>query len=240
MIKVKNLHKYNRDQHVLKGINLEIHYGEVVVLIGDKSAGKSTLLRCLNYVEGKDVGEIIFNGIELNNIREEIGIVFARFNLFPHKTVVENVIETPTIIQNEGKERAIAKGMSMLKKVGLNNMAYVYPKKLSNSQKQRVAIARALMSHPKVLLFDEPTVSVEPECVDDVLQVIRQLTEEGMTMVIATDELDFAREIADKIVFLTGGEVVEEGDPEKFFKGPSTVKAQRFLEKSWRKEKSEP
>lgn len=236
MIKVKNLHKYFNDLHVLKGINLEINSGEVVVILGASGSGKSTLLRCLNYLEMKNEGEIWFDNqnidpkkVKLNKVREDIGMVFQHFNLFPHKTVIENIIEAPVIVRNIAKEKATEKGMELLKKVGLSDKAHVYPEKLSGGQKQRVAIARALAMNPKVMLFDEPTSALDPELVGEVLQVMKELAKEGMTMVVVTHEMGFAREVADRIVFLDNGVIVEENTPEEFFSNPKSEKAKQFL-----------
>lgn len=236
MIKVKNLHKYFNDLHVLKGINLEINSGEVVVILGASGSGKSTLLRCLNYLEMKNEGEIWFDHqnidpkkVKLNKVREDIGMVFQHFNLFPHKTVIENIIEAPVIVRNIAKEKATEKGMELLKKVGLSDKAHVYPEKLSGGQKQRVAIARALAMNPKAMLFDEPTSALDPELVGEVLQVMKELAKEGMTMVVVTHEMGFAREVADRIVFLDNGVIVEENTPEEFFSNPKSEKAKQFL-----------
>lgn len=236
MIKVKNLHKYFKNLHVLKGIDLEIKSREVVVILGASGSGKSTLLRCLNYLEMKDEGEIWFEDkdidpikVKLNKVREDIGMVFQHFNLFPHKTVIENVIEAPTIVRKIAKEEATAKGMDLLKKVGLADKAHVYPEKLSGGQKQRVAIARALAMNPKVMLFDEPTSALDPELVGEVLQVMKELAKEGMTMVVVTHEMGFAREVADRVVFLENGVIAEENTPNEFFTNPQSEKAKQFL-----------
>lgn len=236
MIKVKNLHKYFKNLHVLKGIDLEIKPKEVVVILGASGSGKSTLLRCLNYLEVKDDGEIWFENtnvdpsqVKLNKVREDIGMVFQHFNLFPHKTVIENIIEAPTIVRKISKEKAISQGMELLKKVGLEDKAQVYPEKLSGGQKQRVAIARALAMQPRVMLFDEPTSALDPELVGEVLQVMKELAQDGMTMVIVTHEMGFAREVADRVVFLDNGVIAEENTPEAFFTNPQSEKAKQFL-----------
>lgn len=238
MIKVKNLHKYFKDLHVLKGIDLEINNKEVVVILGASGSGKSTLLRCLNYLEVKDEGEIWFEdikvdpaNIKLNKIREDIGMVFQHFNLFPHKTVIENIIEAPVVVRKMDKEKAVEQGMELLKKVGLEDKAHVYPEKLSGGQKQRVAIARSLAMNPRVLLFDEPTSALDPELVGEVLNVMKELAQEGMTMVVVTHEMGFAREVADRIVFLDQGVIAEESTPEEFFSNPKSEKARQFLGK---------
>lgn len=221
---------------MLKGINLEINSGEVVVILGASGSGKSTLLRCLNYLEMKNEGEIWFDNqnidpkkVKLNKVREDIGMVFQHFNLFPHKTVIENIIEAPVIVRNIAKDKATEKGMELLKKVGLSDKAHVYPEKLSGGQKQRVAIARALAMNPKAMLFDEPTSALDPELVGEVLQVMKELAKEGMTMVVVTHEMGFAREVADRIVFLDNGVIVEENTPEEFFSNPKSEKAKQFL-----------
>ncbi|VEF46189.1 amino acid ABC transporter ATP-binding protein [Bacillus freudenreichii] len=238
MIKVKNLHKYFNDLHVLKGIDLEVKSQEVVVILGASGSGKSTLLRCLNYLEVKDNGEIWFEetkvdpaSIKLNKVREDIGMVFQHFNLFPHKTVIENIIEAPLIVRKMDKEKASQQGMELLKKVGLADKAHVYPEKLSGGQKQRVAIARSLAMNPRVLLFDEPTSALDPELVGEVLNVMKELAQEGMTMVVVTHEMGFAREVADRVVFLDNGVIAEESTPEQFFTNPKSEKARQFLGK---------
>ncbi len=238
MIKVKNLHKYFKDLHVLKGIDLEVKSKEVVVILGASGSGKSTLLRCLNYLEVKDEGEIWFEDtkvdpahIKLNKVREDIGMVFQHFNLFPHKTVIENIIEAPIIVRRLEREEAIQQGMELLEKVGLADKAHVYPEKLSGGQKQRVAIARSLAMNPRALLFDEPTSALDPELVGEVLNVMKELAQEGMTMVVVTHEMGFAREVADRIVFLDNGVIAEESTPEQFFTNPQSEKARQFLGK---------
>ncbi len=236
MITVRNLHKYFKDLHVLKGIDLDIHEREVVVLIGASGSGKSTLLRCLNFLELKDEGEIIIDGqqiepkkVQLNKIREEVGMVFQHFNLFPHKTVLENIIEAPVHVKKINKEEAVETGIALLEKVGLRDKVDVYPDKLSGGQKQRVAIARALAMKPKIMLFDEPTSALDPELVGEVLQVMKGLANEGMTMVVVTHEMGFAKEVADRVIFLDTGVIAEEGHPEEFFANPQHEKAKQFL-----------
>lgn len=237
MIEVINLHKYFNKLHVLKGINLTINCNEVVVILGASGSGKSTLLRCLNFLEMKDEGEIWFEGkninpdeMKLNKVREEIGMVFQHFNLFPHKTVIENIIEAPIIVRKKTKKEAIKDGMKLLEKVGLQDKANVYPEKLSGGQKQRVAIARSLAMNPKAMLFDEPTSALDPELVGEVLQVMKDLANEGMTMVVVTHEMGFAREVADRIVFLEDGMIIEENTPDEFFTNPKSEKARQFLQ----------
>lgn len=236
MIKIQNLQKYFKDLHVLKGINLEIKEKEVVVLIGPSGSGKSTLLRCLNFLELMDDGQIWIAGemispkkTKLNKVREEVGMVFQHFNLFPHKTVMENVIEAPVFVKKLQREQAIKEGIALLKKVGLEDKANVYPEKLSGGQKQRVAIARALAMKPRVMLFDEPTSALDPELVGEVLQVMKDLAREGMTMVVVTHEMGFAREVADRVVFLDNGVIAEQGSPIEFFTNPQHPKAKQFL-----------
>ncbi|WP_299316415.1 amino acid ABC transporter ATP-binding protein [uncultured Halomonas sp.] len=236
MISVTNLHKYFGELHVLKGVDLEIKPQEVVVMVGASGSGKSTLLRCLNFLEIKDEGSIHFDGREidpattpLNAYREHVGMVFQHFNLFPHMTVLENVIEAPIHVKRTPRVQAIEQGQALLEKVGLADKGDVYPEKLSGGQKQRVAIARALAMEPTVMLFDEPTSALDPELVGEVLEVMKGLAADGMTMVVVTHEMGFAREVADRVVFLDSGTIAEQGDPETFFKNPQHPKARQFL-----------
>jgi len=236
MIKVEQLHKYFGDLHVLKGVDLDVAPQEVVVMIGASGSGKSTLLRCLNFLEMKDGGRILIDGEEvdpattpLNKVREHVGMVFQHFNLFPHMTVLENVIEAPVHVKKTPREEAIKQGKALLEKVGLGDKGDVYPEKLSGGQKQRVAIARALAMEPSVMLFDEPTSALDPELVGEVLEVMKGLAADGMTMVVVTHEMGFAREVADRVVFLDNGQIAEQGDPETFFSNPQHPKAQQFL-----------
>ena len=236
MINVSNLHKYFGKLHVLKGVDLEVQPQEVVVMIGASGSGKSTLLRCLNFLEMKDEGEISFNGqaidpktTPLNKVRENVGMVFQHFNLFPHMTVLENVIEAPVHVKRTPRAEAIEQGRQLLEKVGLADKGDVYPEKLSGGQKQRVAIARALAMEPSVMLFDEPTSALDPELVGEVLEVMKGLAADGMTMVVVTHEMGFAREVADRVVFLDNGMIAEQGDPETFFSNPQHPKARQFL-----------
>ncbi|MFO7527367.1 MAG: amino acid ABC transporter ATP-binding protein [Marinobacter sp.] len=236
MIKVEQLHKYFGDLHVLKGVDLEVAPQEVVVMIGASGSGKSTLLRCLNFLEMKDKGRILIDGKEvdpattpLNKVREHVGMVFQHFNLFPHMTVLENVIEAPVHVKKIPRGEAIERGRELLEKVGLGDKGDVYPEKLSGGQKQRVAIARALAMEPSVMLFDEPTSALDPELVGEVLEVMKSLAADGMTMVVVTHEMGFAREVADRVVFLDNGQIAEQGDPETFFSNPRHPKAQQFL-----------
>ena len=237
MIKTKNLHKSFGDLDVLKGIDLDVETGEVVVLIGVSGSGKSTLLRCLNFLEMPNEGEIIIDGRQvdlkkddLSNVRAEVGMVFQHFNLFPHKTVLENITEAPIIVKKMKKERAEKEARIILEKVGLSDKAHVYPGKLSGGQKQRVAIARALAMEPKALLFDEPTSALDPELVGEVLQVMQDLANEGMTMVVVTHEMKFAKEVADRIVMLDEGCIIENTDPHTFFNHSTNERTRQFLE----------
>ncbi|WP_097459127.1 amino acid ABC transporter ATP-binding protein [Mangrovitalea sediminis] len=236
MIKVRNLHKYFGDLHVLKGIDLDVDASEVVVLIGASGSGKSTLLRCLNFLEMKNEGTISLLGEEidpkktpLHKVRERVGMVFQHFNLFPHMTVLENIIEAPVHVRRKPKAEAIKQARHLLEKVGLADKGDYYPEMLSGGQKQRVAIARALAMEPAVMLFDEPTSALDPELVGEVLEVMKSLAAEGMTMVIVTHEMGFAREVADRVIFLDNGTIAEQGEPETFFTCPTHPKAQQFL-----------
>jgi polar amino acid transport system ATP-binding protein len=236
MIEVKNLSKSFGDLHVLKNIDLTIHEKEVLVLIGASGSGKSTLLRCLNFLELAQGGEITIESetinpskTPLNKVREKVGMVFQHFNLFPHKTVLENVIEAPIFVKGVTKAEASSKAMKLLEKVGLVEKASFYPDQLSGGQKQRVAIARALAMEPKVMLFDEPTSALDPELVGEVLQVMKDLAREGMTMVIVTHEMGFAKEVADRVIMLADGNIIEEGHPSDLFNAPKHERTQKFL-----------
>jgi polar amino acid transport system ATP-binding protein len=236
MIKIKSLCKSFGELEVLKNIDLEIKEKEVVVLIGASGSGKSTLLRCLNFLEVAQGGDIIIDSepiepgkANLNKIREKVGMVFQHFNLFPHKTVLENIIEAPIFVKGEKKEEASSKAMKLLNKVGLQDKANFYPDQLSGGQQQRVAIARALAMEPKVMLFDEPTSALDPELVGEVLQVMKDLASEGMTMVIVTHEMGFAKEVASRIVMLGDGNIIEEGRPSEVFNNPKHERTKRFL-----------
>lgn len=237
MIYVNNLHKYFGDLEVLKGINIHIKEREVVVIIGASGSGKSTFLRCLNKLEDITSGEIIIDGIPLdseanvNAIRREVGMVFQRFNLFPHMTALENVTLAPQIVRKMNKKEAEEIGLELLNKVGLSDKVHEYPRRLSGGQQQRVAIARALAMRPKVMLFDEPTSALDPEMVGEVLAVMRDLAREGMTMVVVTHEMGFAREVGDRLVFIDDGVIVEEGDPVEVFRNPRNPRTQAFLSK---------
>ncbi|MGJ3205775.1 amino acid ABC transporter ATP-binding protein [Geobacillus thermoleovorans] len=238
MIDVRQLKKSFGSLQVLKGIDVHIREGEVVVVIGPSGSGKSTFLRCLNLLEDFDEGEIIIDGINLkakdtnlNKVREEVGMVFQRFNLFPHMTVLNNITLAPMKVRKWPREKAEAKAMELLAKVGLQDKAHVYPDSLSGGQAQRVAIARALAMEPKIMLFDEPTSALDPEMVGEVLSVMKQLANEGMTMVVVTHEMGFAREVGDRILFMDGGYIVEEGKPEDLFDHPQHERTKAFLSK---------
>lgn len=237
MISIKNIHKKFGKLHVLKGINARIAEKEVVVIIGPSGSGKSTLLRCINYLEEPTEGEIVVDGIPLTNeaninkVREEVGMVFQRFNLFPHKSVLENIILAPMTVRKILKAEAVKTAMDLLEKVGLADKANAYPEQLSGGQQQRVAIARALAMRPKVMLFDEPTSALDPEMVKEVLDVMKSLAHEGMTMVIVTHEMGFAREVGDRVLFMDEGRLVEEGTPEEIFTQAREERTKLFLSK---------
>lgn len=238
MIEVRDLHKSFGQLHVLKGITETIAEQEIVCVIGPSGSGKSTFLRCLNLLEVPSSGEIVIDGLtitdsknDVNKIRENLGMVFQRFNLFPHMTVLDNITLAP--IKVKGMEKAAAEkiAMELLNKVGLAEKATVHPDNLSGGQQQRVAIARALAMQPKIMLFDEPTSALDPEMVGEVLNVIRDLTKEGMTMVIVTHEMGFAREVADRVLFMDEGIVMEQGTPQELFGNPKLERTQNFLAK---------
>lgn len=238
MITVKQLKKSFGANEVLKDINVEIKPQEVVVVIGPSGSGKSTFLRCLNLLESITGGQVIINGIDLsdkqtniNKIREDVGMVFQQFNLFPHKTVLENITLAPIKVKKLNAEQAKEKGLSLLRKVGLEEKAYAYPNSLSGGQKQRVAIARALAVEPKIMLFDEPTSALDPEMVGEVLEVMKQLAREGMTMVVVTHEMGFAKEVGDRVIFMDGGYIVEENQPQQLFDQPQQERTKAFLSK---------
>jgi ABC-type polar amino acid transport system ATPase subunit len=236
MIKVINLHKHFGTLHVLKGINLEVAEGEVVVIIGASGSGKSTLLRCMNCLENADAGEIYLEGElihhtrkDINGVRSRVGMVFQHFNLFPHMTVLENVIEGPVQVKKLKKLEAIELATDLLKKVGLLDKARSYPASLSGGQKQRVAIARALAMCPRIILFDEPTSALDPELVGEVVGVMKELAKDGMTMVVVTHEMWFARETADRVIFMDNGTIIEENSPAKIFTEPEQERTRAFL-----------
>ncbi|CAH0344970.1 amino acid ABC transporter ATP-binding protein [Bacillus sp. CECT 9360] len=236
MIRIKNLNKSFGDLHVLKDIDMKVLESDVVCLIGSSGSGKSTLLRCINYLEKKDSGQILIEGEEItpdshdiNKVREKVGMVFQHFQLFPHMTVVENIIEAPTHVKKVPKKQAIEEAKQLLEKVGLSDKADVYPSKLSGGQKQRVAIARALAMKPDILLFDEPTSALDPELVGEVLETMKGLAKEGMTMVVVTHEMGFAREVGDWIIFMSEGRIVESAPSEEFFINPKEERTKEFL-----------
>ncbi len=237
-IHVENLRKSFGKLEVLKDINLDIKEGEVLVVIGPSGSGKSTFLRCLNRLESITHGKVIINGqdisnkhIDINKARENIGMVFQHFNLFPNMSTIENIMLAPVQLKKMTKEEAREKALSLLKRVGLEDKAETYPQQLSGGQKQRVAIARALAMNPDIMLFDEPTSALDPEMVGEVLAVMKELAEGGMTMVCVTHEMGFAREVADRIIFMDGGYIVEEGSPEEVLKHPKQERTISFLNK---------
>ena len=235
MIKIKNLHKNFGDVEVLKGIDLSIAEKEVVVIIGPSGSGKSTLLRCINYLEQPTGGTVEVDGIMLdseaniNTVRAEVGMVFQRFNLFPHMTVLDNITLAPIKVRGVSKEEAEKTAHDLLTRVGLGDRGDAYPSQLSGGQQQRVAIARALAMHPKVMLFDEPTSALDPEMVKEVLNVMKKLAVEGMTMVVVTHEMGFAREVGDRVLFVDEGRILEEGTPKEIFHNPKEERLTTFL-----------
>ncbi|UOQ87492.1 amino acid ABC transporter ATP-binding protein [Gracilibacillus salinarum] len=238
MIQVENLKKSFGDLEVLKDINIKVDPQEVVCVIGPSGSGKSTLLRCLNLLEEPTAGNVFIEGNNLtdsktniNQLRQKLGMVFQQFNLFPHKTVMENITLGPKRLKSKSESETRELGMQLLDKVGLAEKADVYPDKLSGGQKQRVAIARALAMEPNIMLFDEPTSALDPEMVGEVLQVMKDLAEEGMTMTIVTHEMGFAKEVADRVIFMDEGFIVEEGTPEQLFQYPKNERTQAFLSK---------
>jgi glutamine transport system ATP-binding protein len=238
MITVKNLKKSFGSLEVLKDINVEVKEREVICVIGPSGSGKSTFLRCLNRLEEITGGEVVINGhpitdpkININTVRQEVGMVFQQFNLFPHKTVLENITLAPIKVRSTDKVEAEKKALDLLEKVGLLEKANSYPSELSGGQKQRVAIARALAMNPKIMLFDEPTSALDPEMVGDVLEVMKHLAQEGMTMVVVTHEMGFAREVGDRVIFMDGGFIVEENKPDELFGNPQHERTKSFLSK---------
>ncbi len=237
MISIKNLHKKFGNLHVLKDVSAHISEQEVVVIIGPSGSGKSTLLRCINYLEQPTEGEIIVDGIPLtseaniNKVREEVGMVFQRFNLFPHMTVLQNISLAPVKVRKMPKAEAEKVALALLEKVGLSDKATAYPEQLSGGQQQRVAIARALAMKPKVMLFDEPTSALDPEMIKEVLDVMKNLANEGMTMAVVTHEMGFAREVGDRVIFMDEGRIVEEGLPDEVFLHAKEERTKAFLSK---------
>ena len=238
MIKVTNLHKHFGDLHVLKGVSEEIHKGEVVSIIGPSGSGKSTFLRCLNLLEKPEEGQILFEGVDItakgvdiDKHRQKMGMVFQHFNVFPHKSVLGNITLAPILVKKMPKDEAEAMAMELLAKVGLESKAQEYPKRLSGGQKQRLAIVRALAMNPDVMLFDEPTSALDPEMVGEVLEVIRDLAVGGMTIVIVTHEMGFAKEISDRVLFMDGGVIAEQGSPQDIFGNPQNPRTREFLSK---------
>lgn len=237
IIKLDNINKYFGDLHVLKDVNLEIASGEKLVIIGPSGSGKSTLIRCMNFLEEPTSGKVIVDGEELNKknkvrmAREVTSMVFQHFNLYPHMTVLDNLTIAPIKLKKVPKAEAEARGLQMLARVGLEDKAGNYPDQLSGGQKQRVAIARALTMQQKVILFDEPTSALDPEMVQEVLDVMIQLSQENITMVVVTHEMGFARQVADRVIFMDGGQIIEEGDPEHFFNNPTQERTKLFLSK---------
>ena len=237
MIEIKGLKKSFGDLHVLKGIDLHIDEREVVVIIGPSGSGKSTLLRCINFLEEPTGGTITVDGIpmdseeNINRVREEVGMVFQRFNLFPHMTVLDNITLAPMKVRKIDRSRAEQTAQDLLDRVGLGDKSDAYPNQLSGGQQQRVAIARALAMQPKVMLFDEPTSALDPEMVGEVLDVMQRLAESGMTMIIVTHEMGFAREVGTRLLFVDGGYIVEQGNPREVFENPKEERTKLFLSK---------
>ena len=238
MIEVKNLRKSFDDTEVLKGINETINKGDVACIIGPSGSGKSTFLRCLNLLEIPTGGQIIFEGenltakgVDLNLHRRKMGMVFQQFHLFPHMTVIDNLTMAPVLLKKATKAQAEKKGMELLERVGLADRASAYPSELSGGQKQRVAIVRALCMNPDVMLFDEPTSALDPEMVGEVLDVMKELAKEGMTMVVVTHEMGFAKEVANRVLFMDDGVIMEEGTPQEIFDNPKCERLKTFLSK---------
>ncbi|MCE5003290.1 amino acid ABC transporter ATP-binding protein [Staphylococcus pseudoxylosus] len=236
MINIKNLYKTFGKNEVLKGIDMTVNQGEVVAIIGPSGSGKSTLLRCMNLLETPTSGEVIFKdhsltskNTELEKLRQQMGMVFQNFNLFPHKKVIDNIILAPSLLKKDKQNNLKDQAQELLDKVGLSDKADAYPSQLSGGQKQRVAIARALAMNPEVLLFDEPTSALDPEVVGDVLKVMKDLAKEGMTMVVVTHEMNFARDVSDKVVFMADGVIVESGTPEEIFEQQQHERTKNFL-----------
>ena len=238
LISLKKVNKHFGKLHVLKDIDLEVKSGEKLVVIGPSGSGKSTLIRCMNYLEEPSSGNVIVDGVDLTvkkapvaKVRQSVAMVFQGFNLYPHKTVLENLTLAPIKIQKVPKAESEKTALEYLDRVGLKHKVNSYPSQLSGGQQQRVAIARALNMHPKVILFDEPTSALDPEMIQEVLDVMVGLSHENITMVVVTHEMGFAREVADRVIFMDGGEIIEEGSPEHFFKNPTHERTKLFLSK---------
>jgi len=236
MIEIHNVNKWYGDFHVLKNINESVEKGEVLVICGPSGSGKSTLVRCVNRLEEIDQGEILIEGKnihakdqDINQLRAEIGIVFQQFNLYPHLTVLKNITLAPMKVKKVPRDEAEATALALLERVGIGNQAHKYPVELSGGQQQRVAIARALAMKPKIMLFDEPTSALDPEMINEVLSVMKDLAREGMTMLCVTHEMGFAREVADRVIFMDHGEILERGTPEHFFTNPQHERTKAFL-----------
>ncbi len=235
-LEIRNVNKWFGNFHVLKNINETVEKGEVLVICGPSGSGKSTLIRCVNRLEEIDKGEILFEGksihdpsVDINNLRAEIGIVFQQFNLYPHLTVLKNITLAPIKVRKMPKDQAESIALELLERVGIKDQAHKYPAELSGGQQQRVAIARALAMKPKVMLFDEPTSALDPEMINEVLNVMKDLARDGMTMLCVTHEMGFAREVADRVIFMDQGEIVERGTPEHFFTNPTHERTKAFL-----------
>jgi glutamine transport system ATP-binding protein len=239
MIRVENLHKRFHHLHVLKGVSAQVQQGEVICIIGPSGSGKSTFLRCLNLLEKPSGGHIYIENLDVtdhsrinvNEVRAEVGMVFQQFNLFPHKTALENITLAPLKVRNLSQEEATSRAYQLLDRVGLRHKADAYPPQLSGGQQQRIAIARALAMRPKAMLFDEPTSALDPEMIQEVLDVMKDLAKEGMTMVVVTHEMGFAREVAHRVLFMDEGEVIEEGKPSDLFTNPQNHRTKQFLGK---------
>ena len=238
VVEIRDLHKNYGPLEVLKGINLTVHRGEKVVVLGPSGSGKSTMLRCINALEDADRGsikvadqEITDRKVNINKVREHLGMVFQRFNLWPHKTVIENVMLGQMVVSGKSKDEAHKRALETLERVGLDDKADQYPVRLSGGQQQRVAIARTLAMDPKVILFDEPTSALDPELVGEVLSVMKSLADDGMTMIVVTHEITFAREVADRVIFMDGGVIVEEGSPEEVLVNPKEARTRAFLKR---------
>ncbi len=238
MVKMENVNKYFGSHHVLKDINLEVQFKERVVIMGPSGSGKSTLIRCINFLETPSSGRIFVNGVELtakkvplNKVRQKIGMVFQHFNLYPHKTALENIMLAPILVEKRDKDEVKKDAIALLEKVGLKDAYNKYPSQLSGGQQQRVAIARALNMKPDLLLFDEPTSALDPEMIQEVLDIMVALAKEGMTMIVVTHEMGFAKQAADRIVFMDEGQILETGTPDQIFNNPQHERTQAFLEK---------